>query len=59
MPFSSKSQERKFFSLESEGNLPKGTAKQWASETDQKSLPERVHSKKVILRKKRQGMFNK
>ena len=43
MPYKSKSQERLFFSKESKGELPKGTAKRWARHTpDQKSLPEHV-----------------
>lgn len=41
MPYQSQAQMRKFFALEDEGKLPKGTAKKWAHETpDVKSLPE-------------------
>lgn len=41
MPFQSKAQERLFFAKESRGELPKGTALNWAHETPNlKSLPE-------------------
>ena len=34
---------RKFFAMEADGAIPKGTAKQWADETPNiKKLPERV-----------------
>jgi hypothetical protein len=43
MPFQSKAQQRKFFAMEAEGKLPKGTAIAWAHETkDIKALPEKV-----------------
>jgi len=43
MPFKSKAQQRKFFAMEAEGKLPKGTAIAWAHETkDIKALPEHV-----------------
>jgi len=41
MPYSSKSQMRLFFAKEKRGELPKGTAKEWAHETKSiKSLPQ-------------------
>jgi len=41
-PFASKSQVRKFFAMEGRGELPKGTAEEWAHETKNiKKLPER------------------
>ena len=40
-PFASKAQMRKFFAMESRGDLPKGTAENWAHETRNiKHLPE-------------------
>lgn len=51
MPYRSLSQMRLFFAKEKRGELPKGTAKEWAEHTpDVKRLPERVdhgHSKKA------------
>jgi hypothetical protein len=45
MPFKSKAQMRKFFSMESKGELPKGTAEHWAHETPSvKRLPEKKAS---------------
>ena len=42
MPFQSKRQQRKFFAMEAQGELPKGTARRWAHHTPNlKSLPER------------------
>lgn len=43
MPFKSKSQQRLFFAKEQRGELPKGTAMEWAHKTkDIKKLPEKV-----------------
>lgn len=43
MPFESKAQQRKMFSLQGQGALKPGTAKRWADETlDIKDLPEKV-----------------
>lgn len=47
MPFKSKAQQRFMFASEAEGELPKGTAKRWANETEKKkggieALPEKV-----------------
>ena len=51
MPYKSKAQERLFFAKEARGELPKGTAKEWAHETKNiKKLPE--HKKKATKRKK-------
>jgi hypothetical protein len=47
MPYKSKSQVRKFFSMEEKGQLPKGKAEQWAKETKNiKKLPNKVKRKK-------------
>ena len=43
MPYKSRAQERLFFAKESRGELPKGTAEEWAHETKSiKNLPEHV-----------------
>ncbi len=43
MPFKSKRQMRKFFAMESKGELPKGKAEEWAHETPNiGKLPEQV-----------------
>ena len=42
MPYKSKAQMKKFFAMESRGELPKGTAKEWAHHTPNISkLPEK------------------
>jgi hypothetical protein len=47
VPYKSKAQMKKFFVMEREGELPKGTAEEWAHHTkDLKSLPEHVSEKK-------------
>jgi hypothetical protein len=51
MPFKSKAQQRFMFASEAEGELPKGTAKRWANETEKKkggieALPEKVKPSK-------------
>lgn len=47
MPFSSVAQLHKFFQLEKEGKLPKGTAREWLSKTDTASLPKRKRKSKI------------
>jgi hypothetical protein len=48
MPFKSKAQEKLFFAKEERGELPKGTAEEWAHKTKNiKKLPE--HVKKTRL----------
>ena len=48
MPYKSKMQMKKFFQLEKEGKLKKGTAENWAKETpNKKSLPMRIKKKKL------------
>jgi len=43
MPYKSKAQEKLFFAKEERGELPKGTAIEWAHETPNiKKLPEHV-----------------
>jgi hypothetical protein len=55
MPYQSKAQMRKFFSMESKGELPKGKAEEWAHETPNiKDLPE--HKKKVLKKKLRKSI---
>lgn len=47
MPFKSKAQQRFMFAAEKRGDIPKGTAEDWAHETpDMKRLPERKKHKK-------------
>jgi hypothetical protein len=47
MPYKSKSQQRKFFAMESRGDVPEGTARRWAHETPNiKRLPEKLKDKK-------------
>ena len=47
MPFHSKKQMKKFFVLEDQGELPKGTSKKWLKETkNAKKLPEKVKNEK-------------
>lgn len=52
MPFKSKSQWRKFFAMERAGELPEGTARQWAHETDQpfKKLPKKVKPTATVVK---------
>lgn len=47
MPYASKKQWRKFFAMEASGELPKGTAREWARETKTayKDLPSKKHKK--------------
>ena len=42
MPFKSKAQQRYMFAAESRGDLKKGTAREFAKDTDFKKIPERV-----------------
>lgn len=52
MPYKSKAQARAFFAMESRGELPKGTAKEWAHATkDIKKLPEHVKGSKKRVKK--------
>lgn len=47
MPFTSKAQQKLFFAKEARGELPKGTAIEWAHATKNlKNLPEHSSSKK-------------
>lgn len=46
MPFKSDAQRKWMFAAESRGEVPKGTAEQWAKHTKNiKSLPKKVTSK--------------
>lgn len=48
MPFKSKAMARKFFAMESAGEIPEGTAERWAHHTKSiKDLPEHVKKKKT------------
>jgi len=52
MPYKSKSEQRLMFAKEAKGELPKGTAEEWAHETKNiKKLPEKV--KKPVKKHKR------
>jgi len=47
MPFKSKSQQRWMFAAESRGEVPKGTAQEWAHATKSiKALPEHIKKQK-------------
>lgn len=46
MPFASKLQQRLMFAKQARGELPKGTAERWASETDFENLPEKKKQKR-------------
>jgi len=51
MPFKSKAQQKKFFAMESQGEIPKGTADRWAKETPNiKNLPNKKRTKKANLK---------
>jgi len=53
VPFKSKAQQKFMFSKEGRGELPKGTAEEWAHETkDIKKLPEHVKKHKSHHRHK-------
>jgi len=47
MPFKSKAQARMFYAKEANGEIPKGTSKEWSEDTNFKALPE--HVKKASL----------
>jgi len=48
MPLKSKAQQGWMFAAEERGELPKGTAKEWAHHTKNiKSLPQYAHGKKI------------
>ena len=46
MPYKSRKQSRFFFAAVKKGEIPESTAKEWASKTNFKSLPEKVKHKK-------------
>jgi len=49
MPYKSKAQQRKFFAMESQGEIPKGTARRWAKHTPNlKNLPEKKKALKKL-----------
>lgn len=53
MPYKSKSQQRKFFAMEASGEIPKGTAEEWAHETKHiKKLPDKVKKPKKKAKKR-------
>jgi len=48
MPFKSKKQQGWMFAAEARGELPKGTAEEWARHTkDIKHLPDYAHGKRI------------
>ena len=53
MPFKSKAQMRKMFSLENSGKIKKGTARKFIRKTHNiKSLPEKIADKRKAYRAK-------
>ena len=53
MPFKSKAQQRFMFAAQARGDLPKGTAEEWARATPNiKSLPQRVGKKRRFKNRK-------
>lgn len=46
MPFKSKAQQRWMYAAEDRGEVPEGTADEWAEETDFDEIPEKVKKKK-------------
>ena len=53
VPYKSKAQMGKFFAMEKRGQLPKGTAKEWADETPNiKKLPKHVKKSRSKAKKK-------
>jgi hypothetical protein len=49
MPFKSKAQRRKFYAMESRGEISKSTVDKWESHTPKgKKLPERVKQSSVV-----------
>lgn len=52
MPFASKKQARFLFAKQARGELPKGTAEEWASNTDFSKLPEEAPDKEKKAKKK-------
>jgi hypothetical protein len=52
MPFKSQAQRRKFYAMAERGEISRKTVEEWEGETHGK-LPERLHRKKLRLKKKR------
>lgn len=46
MPFLSKAQQRKCYSLQGKGKAGSWNCKEWSDKTNQKSLPKKANSKK-------------
>ena len=53
MPFKSKAQRRKFAELLVKGKIKPKTYEEWNRETGGKELPEHVHHKKKVSKKRR------
>lgn len=53
MPFKSEAQRKKMAMLEAQGKVPKGTYAKWEAHTKEKSLPERVGSKRKTIKEMR------
>jgi hypothetical protein len=51
-PFKSEAQRRKFYAMESRGEISKKTLNEWESETPDKKLPERVEKKEAASEEK-------
>lgn len=60
MPFKSKSQQKWMFAAQERGELPKGTAERWASETSNiEKLPNKLKNKKREMMKKKISKYKK
>ena len=52
MPFKSKSQRRKFYAMESRGEISMAKVKEWERETGGKKLPERLKGSGIVTPEK-------
>jgi hypothetical protein len=48
-PFKSEAQRRKFYAMESRGEISKKEVRKWERETSDGKLPERIHKKEALL----------
>jgi len=56
MPFKSEAQRRKFYAMEEDGEIPKGTTARWEKETKDKDLPEKVKKESAFMRAVQRAM---
>jgi len=59
IPFKSKSQRRKFYTMLKRGEISKSKVEEWQRETKGKRLPERVKKKKTTKHTKRKKRKSK